>query len=138
MKNKFWIKKLIGILMIAPIAIAALGFIVMLLWNNVLVAVLGVKMITFWQALGLFLLSKILFGGWKGRGGGWRNRQWKEEWKAKWQNMTPEEKQKWKENMRNRCNTWGRPGRESYGKEDIREGRPGERDAFGNDADPAI
>jgi Ca2+/H+ antiporter, TMEM165/GDT1 family len=40
-----------------------IGFVVMLLWNAILPDVLGVKIITFWQALGLLLLSKILFGG---------------------------------------------------------------------------
>lgn len=39
------------------------GFVVMLLWNWLLPAIFGIKMIGFWQALGLLVLAKILFGG---------------------------------------------------------------------------
>lgn len=39
------------------------GFAVKLLWNWIMPAVFGLKMITFWQAFGLVLLAKILFGG---------------------------------------------------------------------------
>lgn len=64
--KKFWLKKLIFI----PIAIAAgifvFGSVVMLLWNAILPDVLGVKTITFWQAFGILILSKILFGGFPG------------------------------------------------------------------------
>ena len=33
------------------------------LWNIVLPDVLGVKAITYWQSLGILVISKILFGG---------------------------------------------------------------------------
>lgn len=76
----------------------------MTLWNNILNPVLGAHIINFSQALGILILSKILFGGfrsggWRGRGGPW-NRQMKE----KWQSMTPEEKEKFKSEWRSRCN----------------------------------
>jgi hypothetical protein len=49
---------------LAALAFAALfGFAVMLLWNWVLPVVTGLPEITFWQALGLLALSRILFGG---------------------------------------------------------------------------
>jgi hypothetical protein len=35
----------------------------MSLWNCLLPEILGVKSITFWQAMGILILSKILFGG---------------------------------------------------------------------------
>ena len=58
--KKFWIKKAIFI----PIAIAAgifiFGSVVMLLWNAILPSVIGVSTITFWQAIGILILSKIL------------------------------------------------------------------------------
>lgn len=109
MSNRnFWFKKIIGFT-ICGVAIAALlGWVVMSLWNCVLVAVLGVKIITFWQALGLLLLSKILFGGFKKGWGGRHNGggRWNAAMKEKWQNMTPEEKEKFKQNWRNKCRTW--------------------------------
>ncbi|MEZ0485553.1 hypothetical protein [Fibrella aquatica] len=67
---------------------------VMWLWNNVLAEVVQVRSITFWQAGGLMLLSRLLFGNWPGRGGRWGgpNRFNRPTWKAKWQQMTDEEK----------------------------------------------
>ena len=64
--TSFWIKRAIFI----PFAIAAgiflFGWVVMQLWNGILPSVLGVNTITFWQAIGILVLSKILFGGFKG------------------------------------------------------------------------
>jgi hypothetical protein len=83
-----------------------LGLIIMALWNNILVAVLHVSVINFWQALGLFALSRILFGGFPGKPGWGRNRfrrREMEEMRNKWFNMSPEEKQNFKQNWRNRC-----------------------------------
>ena len=80
------------------------GLVVMGLWNAILPAVLGIKTITFVQALGILLLSKILFGGFyggfRGRGG-----QWKQRMQQKMGNMTPEEREKFKAEWRNRCGT---------------------------------
>ena len=104
-----------GVLFI-PIFIGGLflfNLAVMLLWNAILPAVLGVKTITFWQALGILVLSKILFGGFGGRG--WRgNPQWKHKMKQRWDNMTPEERENFKAEWKNRCGSrWG-----SYTKTD--------------------
>ena len=113
MNNRnFWFKKIVGFTVCGLAIAALLGWIVMSLWNCVLVAVLGVKLITFWQALGILVLSKILFGGLYKK---WRNHEgghWNAEMKEKWQNMTPEEKEKFKQNWRNKCSTWGRGGNE--------------------------
>ena len=107
--KQFWIKKVIGMVLCAALAIVAVGFVVMALWNHILVAVLGVKAITYCQALGIFVLSKLLFGGF-GRGGkcggscGWKGRG--EAMKEKWHNMSDEEREKFKEDWRFRCRTW--------------------------------
>src|SRR2546429_4161185 len=62
---------------LAPAAIAGIilftfigGELVMHLWNWLLPPLFGWRLITFWQALGLLLLCRILFGGWGGSGGG--------------------------------------------------------------------
>ncbi len=99
-----------------------LSFIIMALWNNILVAVVhGVSVITFWQALGLFALSKIFFGGFPGkpgwRGHGLRRREM-EEMRNKWFNLSPEERKDFKQKLKNRCG--GRqtaPAPESAGTE---------------------
>jgi len=107
--KKFWIKKGLMILFFGAIAVTLFGFIVMGLWNGILVQVVSVKVITFWQALGILLLSKILFGGFHGRGR-WRGSQaWKEKMKQRYDNMTPEEREKFKAEWKNRCGgRWGR------------------------------
>jgi len=88
------------------LAVLIFGSIVMLLWNNVLAAVTNVHTITFWQALGLLILSKILFGGFRG-GWGPRRPYWKQRMKEKWNNMTPEERERFKQEWQRRCGAWG-------------------------------
>ena len=105
--KRFWVRKVAGMVVCAALAVVALGFVIMTLWNNILVGVLSVKAITYTQALGIFVLSKILFGGFKGRGGcggGFRGRG--DRMKEKWQAMTPEEREKFKQDWRYRCHSW--------------------------------
>ena len=83
-----------------------LGFVVMALWNNILVPLVHVPLISFWQALGLFALSRILFGGFPGRPGwaGRRHRQKDiEEMRNKWFHLSPEEKSQFRQDWKNRC-----------------------------------
>jgi hypothetical protein len=80
----------------------AFGFIVKSLWNVLMPPIFGWHSITFWQALGLLLLSKILFGGFHRHGGGGRN-QWRRQMKERWEGMTPEEREKFRSGMRGRC-----------------------------------
>lgn len=61
-------KKIPFVIAIAALGIAAFSGLVMLLWNGILPSVLHVGAITFWQATGIILLAKILFGGRKGKG----------------------------------------------------------------------
>ncbi len=108
MKKTFWGRKVAGIVAMVAIGIVAFGYIVMMLWNNVLVATLpGVHAVTFGQALGLLVLSKILFGSFRG-GGGWRGRggPWGGRMKEKWAGMSDEEKENFKNEWKNRCSKW--------------------------------
>ena len=111
MRNKSGNKKLLLI----PIFIAAIfvfAAIVMGLWNAILPAVIGVKTITLWQALGILLLSKILFGGFRGGcGGGYKNTRWKQ-MQEKFSAMTPEERENFKSEWKNRCSTWKMRGQD--------------------------
>ncbi len=103
--KQFRIRKFFMILGIAIAATFVFGFVVMSLWNAILPAVLGVKAISFLQALGILVLSKILFGGF-GRGGGGfgrRRMEWKQRMDEKMKLMTPEEKEKFKAEWKNRC-----------------------------------
>ncbi|SRR5579871_436811 len=101
MKRGFRGPKLFLIIPFALLGVAAFSVIVMLLWNNVLAAVVHVGLINFWQALGLLILSKILFGGF--RGAQWGKHQWKRKMMQRWDNMTPEEKEKFRGEWEKRC-----------------------------------
>jgi len=73
------------------VAVAALSAIVMLLWNAIVPGIFSAApRIDYLHALGLLVLSRILFGGFRGHGGwhGHRHGHW-----AKWQAMTPEERE---------------------------------------------
>ena len=50
--------------------LALLSFAVMLLWNSLVPELFRGPPLQYWQALGLLLLSRILFGGLRGRGAG--------------------------------------------------------------------
>ena len=77
----------------------ALGYVVMHLWNWLMPAIFaGAATISYTQAFGLLILSRILFGGWKGRcgGGHWGHRggHWRSRFKEKWEGMSEEEREK--------------------------------------------
>jgi len=56
----------IFIAILAVIFITLFGYVLMYLWNWLMPLIFGLPIITFWQALGICLLSKILFGGFGG------------------------------------------------------------------------
>jgi hypothetical protein len=96
-----WVVRGLKIGLMAIVAVVVFGFVVMSLWNWLAPDVFGARTIGFWQALGLLILSKILFGGFRGRpgqGGHWRRRM-----SAKWEQMTPEEREKFRQGMAGRC-----------------------------------
>ncbi len=90
--------------LLIPIALFfAIGYIVMLLWNALIPDLFGFKTITYLQALGLFLLSRILFGnfGFGNKKPPFANSKMRE----KMMNMTAEERQQFKEEWNNRSCT---------------------------------
>jgi len=90
-KAKCW-----KIVLLVVAGVAALGWVVMALWNWLMPTLfVGAHEINYLQALGLLVLSKILFGGFRGRGcHGKRHRL---------ENMTPEQREKFQAGMRGCC-----------------------------------
>lgn len=86
------------------LVVTLLSALVMWLWNHILVEVVAVRSVTIWQAAGLLLLSRLLFGGFPGprRGWGGGNHRFGAPWRAKWQQMSDEEKARFKEQWRKR------------------------------------
>jgi Ca2+/H+ antiporter, TMEM165/GDT1 family len=103
--RSFIFRKVVFFIVMAAAAIIVFGGLVMLLWNNVLAQVVNIRTINFGQALGILLLSKILFGGFRGSWGGGRQ-HWKNKMREKWSAMTPEEREKFKEQWQKRCGPW--------------------------------
>jgi len=100
---------------IAPLAILGIVFfiwiggeLVMYLWNWLAPTLFGWRQITFWQAVGLLALCRILFGGL----GGHRPRsnmrrrmdeRMRRRMDERWEQMTPEEREKFRQGFRGRC-----------------------------------
>lgn len=81
------------------LGVVVFGFIVEGLWNVLMPPIFRWQTITFWQAIGLLLLSKILFGGFHRHGPGGRS-HWKHRMTERWEHMTPEDREKFRKGMR--------------------------------------
>lgn len=92
-------------LLIFPAILALLTLVVMLLWNAVLPPVLGLGALTYWQAGGLLILCRILFGGFGG--GSWKKSgQWRggpPGGRRGFRDMTPEERDRIRAEWKKRC-----------------------------------
>lgn len=96
--------------LIALAAALVLGAVVRWLWNAILPALLNVNPISYWHAVGLLVLCRILFGNFGGRPGGFGgppggfgDPMVRRAWREKWRNMSDEDRKKFKQEMRNRC-----------------------------------
>lgn len=96
-------------------AVAAVGTVVMLLWNAIIPGLTGWAALTWPKAVGLLVLCKLLFGGFRGRPGmggpPWRHRGGplnggpglRAEWREKWRGMTDEQRAQFREEWKKRC-----------------------------------
>lgn len=74
-----------------------MALVIVVLWNILLPTIFGLPTIRFWQALGLFVLSRVLFGrfgGW-----GWGPRMRKARFVHGWRDLTPDERQRFRRAM---------------------------------------
>jgi hypothetical protein len=85
------------------LAILLFGEIMMHLWNWLVPPIFGWHSINFAQAIGLMFLSRILFGGgFRGRAGG-KGWNWRRRLSERYEKMTPAEREKFRQGMRQRC-----------------------------------
>ena len=90
----------------------ALSTLVMILWNWLIPLVFDGPTISWGQALGLLVLTKLLFGGWNRWGRGEKDYcrnsrgRWKKKFEQKWNSMTPEEQERFKQNFTRHCHRW--------------------------------
>ena len=109
MKKVFYKGRFILIPLAAAAFLSVVSFAVMTLWNCLIPGIFGFSVITFWQAMGLFVLSKLLFGFGRGGGrgcgpcGGGRAPWMRWKMKERLANMSPEERDAFKQKMKERC-----------------------------------
>jgi hypothetical protein len=106
-----WLLRILRFVLIAAVFIAVFGLAVMGLWNWLGPALFGWHRIDYIQALGILVLSKILFTGI--RGGPGRNWGWRQRMMDRWEAMTPEEREKFRQGMRGRCGGFRPPHTET-------------------------
>ncbi len=115
MRKKLWLK----IPLFIALAVFGVGWIVMLLWNALIPDLFHGPVISYWQAVGLFVLSKILIVGHGGkRGGRWKHdRYWKQRFAERMASMTPEERQKCRDLWQRRGGHFWEEGKAQQTKE---------------------
>lgn len=97
----YWIGKIIVLFLLFFVALSA---VTMVLWNWLLPELFDLQVITFWQAGGILLLSRIIFGF--GRSGRRSGEHWKNHWAAKWRHLPEEQREKWRQKFEEKwsCN----------------------------------
>ncbi len=103
------LKVILGIFLMVVI-IGAVGEAVLQLWNWLMPSIFGWRQITYWQAVGILVLCRILFGKFGGRPM-WRSNHRRRMGEG-WEKMTPEEREKFRQGMRGRCG-FGEPAAEA-------------------------
>jgi len=88
----------VRVIFFGTLAVIALGFILSALWNALIPAIFGLPAITFWQALGLFAISRILFGRFGGR-----PHRFNPRFARGWGSLTPEERERFRAAMGHGC-----------------------------------
>jgi len=105
--KRHWILRIPKFVLFAALFVAVFSLIVMSLWDWLMPALFGWRLISYWQAMGILILSKILLGGFRGRPG--RHWYWRHRMMERWEQMTPEEREKFREGIRARCGPFRPP-----------------------------
>lgn len=101
MRPGFWIAKGVKILMLVTVVLGVVSFVVMSLWNWLVPTLFSGPVLGYWQALGLLVLARLLFGGLRPHGRG----RWGHSWhhaRGRWEHMTPEEREHLRKRFRGR------------------------------------
>ncbi len=107
------------------LGIAVFAYVTMLLWNALLPVIFNFSAITFWQALGLLVLARLLFGGFHPhRNPNWTAHRRDRELRSKIMKMSPEEKKEFFRKMHYDRTVWRR---EHFKDEDYTEDKSAEQ-----------
>ena len=92
--------KVAKILVLVALAVIVFGYGVMALWNWVVPPLTGWHVISFGQAIALLVLCRILFGGFRGHGGGG---YWRQRMRDRFDQMPPEARERLRESLGRHC-----------------------------------
>ncbi len=99
--KRFWVLKGIKFAVFAAVLVIVGTFVMMGLWNALMPALFGGPVLHFAQALGILVLSRILFGRW-GHGRG-HHMGWQYGPGGRWQHLTEEERAQFRERFGGHC-----------------------------------
>jgi hypothetical protein len=85
------------------VAALVMAAVVMLLWNAIIPGLTGWALLTYPKALGLLVLCRILFGGFRGGRHGGSPWSGNVGWRTRWKGMSEEERSAMRERWRERC-----------------------------------
>ena len=104
MHQHHWRKRRFLFIPIFLIGLFTVSAIVMLLWNAILPYVSGLLPLSYWQAMGIFVLSRILFSGFHFRGHhGHRPPFMHPSIKDRFMSMSDEEREQFRNQWKQRC-----------------------------------
>jgi hypothetical protein len=135
MRRRFKGPKFLVFFFLAVAGLAVFSTIVLLLWNALMPDIFHLPVIGFRQAAGLLILAKILFGGFRGGWGGGFGGRWRHKMQQRWMEMTPEERERFKQEWGRHGAPFGRgfgegrpsgPGQGGYAQDGPAQGGPGQ------------
>lgn len=99
MNRRYWIARVAKGAVTIVVILAVLGFVAMSLWNWLVPPLFAGPTVTYWQALGLLVLSRLFFVGLRPHGHGPFAHSCHHE-RARWNQMTPEEREQFRSRFR--------------------------------------
>lgn len=109
MKTMYYHRKKLLFIPLIVAGIFLFVYVTMILWNVLLPEILSLPVINFWQAAGLVILTRLLFGfGHHSGRKSWSGPRMDRDLKSKIKNMSPEEKREFFRKMRYQRSSWHR------------------------------
>jgi hypothetical protein len=97
-------KRWYWLFLLVPVFVFGIAAVVMLLWNALIPNILHLGTISYWQAFGLIILTRILFGSFRcGQGSHQGKYTHMSHFRHKWINMSEEDRKKYKEEWKKYC-----------------------------------
>ena len=111
MDRKFWLLRGLRFFLFAALFVTTAVFFTQYLWNWLMPDLFHLPAISLAQTFGLLLLSRIFFGFRGGRTGSWgqKRKAWQQRMAGRVENLSPEAREKFRQQMQNRCgSSWVR------------------------------